>query len=292
MPIVDAHHHLWSLEAVSYPWLLERGVERFFGDPTPIQQDYGVADFRRDQAGRNIAKSVHVQVGAAAGEEVAETRWLSEQSERLGLPTAIIAFCDLSSPAALSLIAEHRAISRALRGVRHIVSRHANEDSRNGSPGLLADPLFAQNLVALAGLGLSFDLQLTPPYLLEAARLFGRIPDLPVALCHAGSPWERDANSLREWTDGLAALAALPSTVCKLSGLGMFDRVWTVESLTPIVRTVLDIFGPDRVMWGSNFPVDKLYRSYVEALDAMLQIVPTPIHEPVFRGTAERFYRI
>jgi predicted TIM-barrel fold metal-dependent hydrolase len=72
----------------------------------------------------------------------------------------------------------------------------------------------------------------------------------------------------------------------------MFDRAWTVESLTPIVRTVLDIFGPERVMWGSNFSVDKLYRSYGEALDAMLRIVPAPDHEPVFHGTAERFYRI
>jgi predicted TIM-barrel fold metal-dependent hydrolase len=97
---------------------------------------------------------------------------------------------------------------------------------------------------------------------------------------------------LDEWADGLAAFAALPLVVCKLSGLGMFDRAWTVDSLTPIVRTVLDIFGPERVMWGSNFPVDKLYRSYVEALDAMLRIVPAAVHEPVFRGTAERFYRI
>jgi predicted TIM-barrel fold metal-dependent hydrolase len=157
---------------------------------------------------------------------------------------------------------------------------------------LLAEPLFEQNLRAVASLGLSFDLQLTPPYLPEAARLFGRIPHLPVALCHAGSPWARDANSLREWTDGLTALAALPAVVCKLSGLGMFDRDWTVESLTPIVRTVLDIFGPERVMWGSNFPVDKLYRSYGGALDAMLRIVPAAVHEPVFRGTAEQFYRI
>jgi predicted TIM-barrel fold metal-dependent hydrolase len=79
---------------------------------------------------------------------------------------------------------------------------------------------------------------------------------------------------------------------CKLSGLGMFDRGWTAESLTPVVSIVLQIFGADRVMWGSNFPVDKLYRGYGELLSAMMSIVPSAMHECVFRTTAERFYRL
>jgi predicted TIM-barrel fold metal-dependent hydrolase len=292
MQIVDAHHHLWNLDAVNYPWLIERGKMRFFGNPAPIQKNYCLADFRRDHGAFAISKSVHIQVGTAPGEELAETQWLDGQAEVEGLPTAIVAYCDLASPCAAQTIAQHLAASSRVRGIRHIISRHEAEDGRNGSPALLSDPAVLSSLRVMKVLGLSFDLQLTPPHMLAASKLFGQVGDLPVALCHAGSPWRRDAEGLAEWRTGLKELAKLPLVVCKLSGLGMFDQEWTQDSLAPIVTTVLDIFGPERVMWGSNFPVDKLYRSYEGSLSALLAIVPASMHEQVFRTTAENFYRI
>ena len=292
LQIVDAHHHLWDLQAVDYPWLRERGVPRFFGDPTPIQCDYRVPEFRQDHGRFHVSKSVHVQVGTAAGEELAETRWLDQCAEQSGLPSAIVGFCDMSSDKARCTMEHHLQVSPRVRGMRHIISRHHSEDQRNGSPALLSNPCVRANLRTLSSLDLSFDLQLTPPHMQAAAELLGQTPELRVALCHAGSPWRRERSKLTEWRSGLAALAALPKTTCKLSGLGMFDRDWTRESLAPIVGTVLEVFGPKRVMWGSNFPVDKLYRSYEESLSALLTIVPTSMHEQVFRSTAERFYRI
>ena len=292
MRIVDAHHHLWDLTAVNYPWLRERGVVRFFGDPTTIQKNYGVANFRDDHGHYEITRSVHVQVGTAPGEELAETQWLEDQAVALGLPTAIIAYCDLFSSSAPARMQEHLEASRRVRGFRHIISRHESEDRRNGGPALLSDSWGLANLRQIASLGMSFDLQLTPPHMLAAARLLGQVPELPIALCHAGSPWRRDSDGAAEWRAGLEELAQLPSLVCKLSGLGMFDHDWTAESLLPIVTTVLEVFGPERVMWGSNFPVDKLYRSYGESLSAMLSIVPAAMHKQVFQETAERFYRL
>lgn len=290
--IVDAHHHLWNLDAVDYPWLNERGVRRFFGDPTPIQKDYGVAEFRADHGSIEVRKSVHIQVGTAAGAEIDETCWLEAQATAHGLPSAMVAFCDLSLPTASEVISEHGRQSRRLRGIRQIFSRHPSEDDSSGSPGLLMDPVVAENLGLLSSLGLSFDLQLTPPHMISAARLFGKLDGLQVALCHVGSPWRRDAEGLAEWRQGLQALAEIPTVACKLSGLGMFDPAWTPADLKPVILTVLEIFGPDRVMWGSNFPVDKLYRSYDKLLSAMLSIVPAPMHDQVFRATAEKFYRI
>jgi predicted TIM-barrel fold metal-dependent hydrolase len=128
--------------------------------------------------------------------------------------------------------------------------------------------------------------------MIAAAQLFARLDGLRVALCHVGSPWRRDAEGLAEWSNGLRALAELPTMHCKLSGFGMFDHAWTEDSLKPLVLTALETFGPDRVMWGSNFPVDKLYRGYGEILSVMLSIVPSELHDQVFRTTAERFYRI
>jgi predicted TIM-barrel fold metal-dependent hydrolase len=290
--VVDAHHHLWDLAAVEYPWLNQRGVRRFFGDPTPIQRDYGVADLRADHGAIDVRKSVHIQVGVADGAEIDETEWLEKQADAQGLPSALVAFCDLSRARAPDVLQAHLERSRRLRGVRQIFSRHPDEDAANGSPGLLTDRTVAENLKLLSALDLSFDLQLTPPHMKAAAKLLGSIDGLKVALCHAGSPWRRDPDGFAEWRSGLQALAEVPGLVCKLSGLGMFDPDWTEESLTPVILTALEIFGPDRVMWGSNFPVDKLYRSYGELVSAITAIVPQTTHEQLFRTTAESFYRI
>ncbi len=289
--IVDAHHHLWDLRAVDYPWLNARGVRRFFGDPTPIQRDYRAAEFRADWAGLPIVASVHVQVGAAPGAELAETRWLDAHGDATGLPSAIVAFADLTAPGLEAVLDAHAASPR-LRGVRQIVSRHPDEDAANGSPALLDDPAFLAGLRALARRNLSFDLQLSAPLLGRAADLLAGVPGLRVALCHAGSPWDRSPAGLRDWRAGLARMAALPDSMAKLSGLGMFDPEWTAASLAPVVEGVLGAFGPQRVMWGSNFPVDKLYRPYRELFEALAGLVPEPMHAAIFAGTARRFYRL
>jgi predicted TIM-barrel fold metal-dependent hydrolase len=290
--IVDAHHHLWDLNAVDYPWLRQNGERRFFGDPAPIQKDYLPADFRRDHGPLTVAKSVHIQVGARSGSEVDETRWLDEQAAQSGLPSAIIAFCDLAAPDAAATIERHVAASGRVRGIRQIVSRHADEDARDGSPELLTSPPFASGLGHVAARGLIFELQLTPPHMIAAAKLLERFEGLKVALCHAGSPWQRDTFGFAQWTEGLSVLAENPRVVCKLSGLGMFDPHWTRGSLKPIVANVLERFGPQRVMWGSNFPVDKLYRDYVETFSAIESLVPHDQRDWVFRRTAEQFYGI
>lgn len=292
MNIVDAHHHLWNLAEVPYPWLLQGGVRRFFGDPTPIQRDYGVPDFRADHGRFKITKSVHVQVGTAVGSEEDETLWLDRQAQRFGLPSAIVAYCDLSSVDAPASLRAQLATSPLVRGVRQIVSRHPQEDERTQSAALLGSPGFATGLAVLERLGLSFDLQLTPLHMSAAARVLRQTPQLRVALCHAGSPWARGEPDLAEWRDGLEALAELPNMFCKLSGLGMFDPKWTPDSLRPIVDQVIQTFGPDRVMWGSNFPVDKLYRGYEYLLSGMISLVDEDKRARVFANTAERFYRI
>jgi predicted TIM-barrel fold metal-dependent hydrolase len=292
MRLIDAHHHLWDLGAVHYPWLMERGARRFFGDPTPIQRDYLPADFRQDIGSIPIGGSVHIQVGAAPDQSVAETRWLDRQAAATGLPSAIIAYADLPSPALAGSLSEHIGASARLRGVRQIVSRHPDEDRVSGTPGLLEDKGFTAGLALLAERGLSFDLQLSAPYLRLAADVFGTVPDLQVALCHAGSPWDQSAQGLKGWRDGLGAFAELPGACIKLSGVGMFDPDWTGQSLERVVAPVLEIFGADRVMWGSNFPVDKLYRSYRALFDAIWSLIPADDREQVFGGTARRFYRL
>ena len=290
--IIDAHHHLWNLSEVSYPWLEERGSARFFGDPSPIQQNYLTSDYREDWADIPVTGSVHVQVGAAPGHEVAETRWLDRQARETGIPNAIVASADITSKTLGDMLDQHEEESTLIRGIRQIVSRHPSEDTANEGAALLRDPAFQRGLHLLAERNLSFDLQLTPPLLELAAETFGAVPNLRVALCHAGSPWDQDPQSLEHWRAGLSCLARLPGVACKLSGLGMFNPRWTRESLVPIVEGVLQSFGVDRVMWGSNFPVDKLYRDYKSLFETVWAIVPENARFSVFGLNAARFYNL
>jgi predicted TIM-barrel fold metal-dependent hydrolase len=294
MHIVDAHHHLWDLGAVSYPWLMARGVRRFFGDPTPIQRDYLVRDFRADAGNYTIDASVHIQVGVAPGDEVRETAWLQDTAVREGLPSAIVAFVDLAQRDAMNVVEQHLAHTR-VRGVRQIIGRSDEEDAVTGSGKLIDDPLWREHLHAVGELGLSFDLQLTPSQVPAVADLLATLPRVPVALCHCGSPWDQTPAGLASWQHGLKLLAELPQVSVKISGLGMFDHDWTVESIRPIVESCIDAFGPERTMFGSNFPVDRLHADFATvwgAYETITASLPEADRQRLFGDTARDFYRI
>ena len=287
---IDAHHHLWDLERVDYPWLMARGQERFFGDPSPIQRNYPVSEFRAGAEAFGFAASVHIQVGASDAK--AEADWVQSVADDNPMwPAAQVAFCDLASECAK---ADLESLSKlpTVRGIRQIVGRSAKEDSATGTNRLLEDPNFETGLRKAAGLGLSFDLQLIPELMHRSAELFARVEDLPVALCHCGSPGDWSASGLRSWERSLRGIAALPQFHCKLSGLGMFRAGWTTEDIRPIVESCLEHFGPERCMFGSNFPVDSLRSSYGAIISAYEDIVPPDDHDAVFGGNAAQFYRI
>lgn len=299
--IVDAHHHLWDLKALHYPWLMARGVPRFFGDPTPIQQDYLVEHFLDDAAQIPLAASVHIQVGVNEEQALAETRWLQSvadhtpsRSEHQGFPGAIIGYADLTSPTLASDLAAH-AESANFRGVRQIVGRSAKEDAQSGTASLLHNPSWRKGLGQLAEAQLCFDLQLIPEQLPALVTLLRDLPDLKVALCHCGSPWDRSEQGMELWRTGMRELSQLPNVYCKLSGLGMYDHHWSVESIRPIVLETIDLFGPARCMFGSNFPVDKLYSSYNAIWWAFSQITQgfsAAERQRLFAETAQEYYRI
>ncbi len=292
--IVDAHHHLWDLGVCRYPWLEARGVRRFFGDPTPIQKNYLVADLRADAEGYELESSIHVQVGVAPGDELSETAWLQSVAEACGLPGAIVAYCELEQPDAMAKMQAQLRYPR-VRGVRQILGRSDDEDRRTGSGRLLDSAAWRENLAALGELGLSFDLQLVPSQVPRVAEVLAAAANTPVALCHCGSPWDQTPAGLASWREGLELLASLPQVSCKISGLGMFDHGWTTASIRPIVESCIDVFGADRCMFGSNFPVDKLHASYGriwEAFEALTAGLCEAERARLFGGTAREFYRI
>ncbi|MEN7341847.1 MAG: amidohydrolase family protein [Pseudomonadota bacterium] len=294
MNLIDAHHHLWDLDAVRYPWLLEHGKQRFFGDPTPIQKNYLVDDFKYDAATFNVLGSVHIQVGAALEDELAETAWQQRNAETSGLPSAIVAACDLTRRDLHEMLDAHAEHDR-LRGIRQIVGRADDEDAVTGTQSLLTDAAWLTGLKVLAARSLSFDLQLTPRMMLTAAKTFAEVPSLPVALCHAGSPMDFSVNGIAAWKDGMRALSEQPQIHCKISGFGMFNHHWTVSDIAPLVEFCIETFGADRCMFGSNFPVDKLYRDYAGVWAAYAEIVAglsVETRSALFVSNANWFYRL
>lgn len=291
--IIDAHHHLWSLSDVRHAWLAERGVRRFFGDPTPIQRDYLVPDYRADCAGIALLGDVHVQVGVAPGAEIEETAFLAAQRNVHGGPSAAVAFADLRADDLAATLESHAQFD-LVRGVRQIVGRRADEDAaRNES--LLADPRFAAGLKRLAAHDLSFDLQARFDQLEACAALLAPVEGLRVALCHLGSPWDRSPEGFARWRRGINAMARLPGAHAKISGLGMLIGRWRVEDAWPLVEAVIDAFGAERVMIGSNFPVDTLAQPADETwrqLIALCASLSEAERVAIQVETARRFYRL
>ncbi len=291
---VDAHHHLWDLDHCHYPWLMEKNMPRFFGDPTPIQKNYLIGDFQRDIGAIRVKKSVHIQVGVTEQDSLRETQWVQHISDGHDYPSAIVGFCDMRSNIIQQILDRHSQ-STAFRGVRQIIGRSAKEDAQTGTASLLNDDSFISNLEHLQKRNLSFDLQLTPPLMQMAANKFANIKGLKIALCHAGSPSDFSKKGLAQWTEGLKSLANNPDMICKLSGFAMFNHDWTADDIRPLILTAIDIFGPQRIAFASNFPVDKLYISYAKMMQAYLEITQgfsLDEMNQMFHGTAENFYRL
>ncbi len=288
MKRIDSHHHLWDLQAVHYPWLMEFGKPRFFGDPTPIQRDYLLEEHRAISHNNGFVASVHIQVGAEDG--LAEARWVDQVAlANPEWPMVQVAFCDLTASDRENQLDQFQAL-KSVVGMRQIVGRSPEEDTKNGTNALIADPEFKAGLHSLASRGLSFDLQLIPELMKPMGKVLEQVPDLQVALCHAGSPYDRSSDGIAKWAAGLAQLSALQNVSCKLSGLGMFDHDWNAKSVRPIADVVMKQFGSDRVMFGSNFPVCSLSSSFDELMERHMAIVPEEHHKAVFHDNAERFY--
>jgi predicted TIM-barrel fold metal-dependent hydrolase len=291
LKFIDAHHHLWDLQALNYPWLMAQDEPRFFGDPGPIQKDYLAKDFLAESARYRPRQSVHVQVGVAPGSALAETQWLQQQP---AIPNAIVAYADLSSTDLPSVL-EAQRLSDRMRGIRQIIGRHPVEDLQHRSDELLDNRRWQVGLQTLAAMNLSFDLQLIPPQMARAFAVLKQVPQLKVALCHCGSPWDQSERGIQQWREGLRRFAQLPNFYCKVSGLGMFNPSWSVAQLRPLILDVIDIFGPQRVMFGSNFPVDKLYCSYEalwRAYEEVTQVFSAGEKRQLYYATAKSFYRI
>jgi predicted TIM-barrel fold metal-dependent hydrolase len=293
IPIIDSHHHLWR--QADLPWLSGPVVPRIFGAYEKIRRDYPIDEYLRDIEESGVEKSVYVQTNWAPERAVEEAAWVQSVADETGWPHAVVAFADLSAEDVRPTLDALAKYPR-LRGVRQQLHWHANPQYRfAGRPDLADDVTFRRNFSALADYGLSFDLQVFAPQIEGAARLAAEFPKTTLILQHAGMPEDLSENGRDEWREAMTMLARQPNVVAKLSGLGTFIHRNDAEHIDTIVNETLDIFGPDRCLFGSNFPIEKIWTRYerlVAAYRDALEPHPSKVQRAVLCDNAARVYRI
>ncbi|MEU8752729.1 amidohydrolase family protein [Streptomyces chartreusis] len=278
MTIVDAHHHVWDLSVRDQDWITGPELQ-------PLRRDFGVGDLAPEARAAGVDRTVLVQTITVL-EETPEFLALAAEHE---LIAGVVGWTDLTRPDIADELSRLRELpgGRYLKGIRHQVQGEAD-------PEWLLRADVRRGLAAVAEAGLVYDLVVLPHQLPACARAAADLPELTFVLDHSGKP--PIASGTREpWTRDVRALAALPNTVCKLSGLVTEADLadWTVADLRPYADAVLEAFGPGRLMFGSDWPVCTLAATYAEVLAAAEQltdVLSDAERTRVFEGTAARVY--
>ena len=273
MRVVDAHVHLWDPRRLRYTWLDGTELDRLIDASTLRAASGTVTDF------------VVVQADCADTQGLAEVGWLVEQSAQLPGLRGIVAFAPLERGAE---VRDHLAALRAMPSVVGI--RRLIQDER---PGFAVANRFLEGVAALADFELTFDICVRSSQLDEVIELVRRTPDVQFVLDHVGKP--RIGADPSRWRLQIAELAARRNIVCKLSGLmtEIVSGPTGVEAVKPYLAHALTEFGPDRCLFGSDWPVMTLAASYSDWLELVVSLVPgEDDRRAVLAWTAERVYEL
>jgi predicted TIM-barrel fold metal-dependent hydrolase len=285
IPFVDTHVHFYDLRRkdMVYEWLQPDFVHPQLGDINAIKTlVYDAKSFRAEARFSNVSKVVHVQAALGAKDPVTETIWLDEMAGREGWPDAIIAAADLTDPGVEEILERHVEASSKVCGIRDF-----------GQGDYLVNPDWHRGYAHLEKFDLLCDLDCTWENMGKARDVARQFPNTVMVLEHVGYPSSRTKEYFEDWQGGLRELASVENTRCKISGLGMYDHGWTVESFRPWVMACLEIFGVERCFFGSNWPVDRLFSSYDPVIAAYAEIISdlsTAEQEALFFANASSTY--
>ena len=299
IPIVDAHHHLWDLnnEHTKYSWLMVTEGEAFFGDYGAIRKSYLLEDYINDAQNQNIIKSVHVQAEHDDDKPVNETAWLQSLADNHSskLPNAIVAFADFSKNNIVEILDGHQEYKNT-KGIRQILSFNKEEPKySHASEDFMKNTTWVENFKNIRNRNLSFDIQIYKHQMQDAADLANKYDDVLFILNHTGEPCYQTEEYIQSWEENMKKLAKCENVAAKISGLGMFDPQWTIDSTRIFVEKTIQIFGIDRCMFASNFPVDKIFNTFDNYWESFKEITKNYSENDkklLFSSNAEKFYRI
>jgi predicted TIM-barrel fold metal-dependent hydrolase len=286
--LVDTHMHLQVRKTGWYPTFETAqgpAAEHIGGDTSKLfGRDFTLDDYFEVSSGYEVLKLVHVTHAQTPPSWPDETRYVQTIFETHGVPHAIIGFTDFAQPVRqVGRELEEHAESPNFRGIRHTTGiDYTNEHN--------ADCFRVMNDRALI-----YDTVVNEKTLPAAARLAKRFEKIAFIVEHTGWPSDAQRETFEAWRDGMRKMASVPNTAVKLSGLGMVIHPWTVEDFRPWVEAAIDIFGINRCMFGSNFPVDWCYSDYATLIEAFAEIVSGSSEDELdalFVSNAQEWYRI
>lgn len=293
MPIVDAHVHFWDPTTQNYPWLCEKPRIPFrYGDYSGICRPYFPSEHVAALTSARIVKAVYIEAEWDPNDPIGEMAFIAKMRDETGFPSVAVAQAWLDADGVAETL-ERLAAFGFVRGVRH--KPWGNPHHLDHRAGAMLDARWREGFAKLGPLGLRFDLQTPWWHLHEAADLARAFPETQIILLHTGLPSDRTAEGLSRWKEAMSLAAACPNIAVKISGIGIPGKPWTVEGNRDVVLTTINLFGVDRCMFGSNFPVDGVCADLETIYSGYLTITADfsdADRAKLFHDNAVRFYDI
>ena len=284
---VDAHVHFYDMQhpELFYAHWQPDVVHPSLGTlPRKLaERNWLAEDFIEVSRDLNVTKAVHVQAAIGSEDPVKETEWLQEAADRTGFPQAIVAYADLRDP-----------------DVEATLERHCEYENMGGIRDFsygdyLVEPDFHRGYALMEKYNLVASIAAQWQYMEKLVALASKFPNIPIVIDHAGVPEERTPEYFENWKRGMQTAAAAENVICKISGLGMGDHNWTVDSIRPYVLHCIETFGVERSLFATNWPVDSLFSDYdmiVNAYDEITADFSEGERRALFSGNAEGLYGI
>ena len=294
--IIDAHHHFWDLNQNYYPFLSDKIDENFFlGNYEFIRKNYLPIDYLNDSKEHNVIGTIHCEAEWDRNDQVGETRWLENLSEKNKFPNAIVAHAWFHKKNSEEIIAKQASFDM-VKGIRSkpITKLTPNSDDLTGE-GSMQDINWRNGLKLLEKYNLNYDLRIPNWHLEEAIEIVRLIPNTKVIINHAGFPWDRTEQGMEYWRKGIKLMSLEPNTFIKLSEFGVKDKDWNYSQNEQIIKELIDLFSPQRCMFASNFPVSKIKISFKELYNNYKKIVKNFSSDEkkwLFAKTASEVYNL
>lgn len=281
IPIIDTHQHLWDVNKFKLAWITP---------DSELNRCYLPADYATASEGLNIVKTVYMEVDVVEAQQAEEARWVLDLCERDGATPCAAVISGRPASEGFAKYLDQFRDRKALKGVRRVLHSPATPS------GTCLEPAFVAGMRALGERGLSFDLCIKPAELPNVGRLLDRCKGTSFILDHCGNPSLKDKD-LSTWKADLARVAERKNLACKVSGFiaTATKGEWKADDLAPIINAVLDTFGPDRVMFGGDWPVctsGASLHEWVSALQAVVSGRPEAERRKLFHDNAVRVYRL
>jgi len=270
-------------------------LPRIFGPYEPIRRDYPISEYLADIAGSGVTRSIYVQANWAKEHFEDEAAFVQKTADETGWPHAMVAYADMMAEDVRPQLDRLKRYT-LLRGIRMQLHWHENPPYRFAArPDLMKDEIFRRNMGHLADYDLTFDLQIFTSQMDDAAVLARDFPKVRFILQHAGMLEDLSPLGRAAWRDGMRKLAGQRNVYAKLSGLGTFIHNNDATHIARIAGDTISLFGSARCLFGSNFPIEKLWTDYASLIGAYRRAMAgmsQSDRDNVFRETAMRVYRI